>query len=52
MSKRSPIALDVKLRIVKRCIQNESNPSYEAKQLGVRTSINDHRSTLYSSVNV
>ncbi|WCF08753.1 helix-turn-helix domain-containing protein [Paenibacillus thiaminolyticus] len=35
MSKRSPISLEVKLRVVKRCLQNETNPSYEAKQLGV-----------------
>ncbi|MDT2303418.1 helix-turn-helix domain-containing protein [Paenibacillus larvae] len=35
MSKRSPTSLEVKLRIVKRCVQNETNPSYEAKQLGI-----------------
>ncbi|MDT2194672.1 helix-turn-helix domain-containing protein [Paenibacillus larvae] len=27
--------LEVKLRVVKRCLQNETNPSYEAKQLGI-----------------
>jgi len=35
MSKRSPISLDVKLRVVQQCIRNESNPSYEAGQLGI-----------------
>ncbi|MEE4562245.1 helix-turn-helix domain-containing protein [Paenibacillus polymyxa] len=35
MSKRSPISLDVKLHVVKRCLQQDSNPHYEAKQLGV-----------------
>ncbi|MGG4394276.1 helix-turn-helix domain-containing protein [Paenibacillus thiaminolyticus] len=35
MSKRSPISLEVKLRVVNRCLQNETNPSYEAKRLGV-----------------
>ncbi len=35
MSKRNQISLDVKLHVVKRCIQNQSNPNYEAKQLGV-----------------
>jgi len=35
MSKRSSISLEVKLHVVQRCIQNESNPNYEAKQLGV-----------------
>lgn len=35
MSKRSPISLEVKLRVVKRCLQNETNPGYEVKQLGV-----------------
>ncbi|MDT2276299.1 helix-turn-helix domain-containing protein [Paenibacillus larvae] len=35
MSKRSPTSLEVKLRVVKRCLQNETNPSYEAKQLGI-----------------
>lgn len=35
MSQRSSIPLDVKLHVVQRCIQNESNPNYEAKQLGV-----------------
>ncbi|AHD04230.1 hypothetical protein ERIC2_c03710 [Paenibacillus larvae subsp. larvae DSM 25430] len=31
MSKRRPISLEVKLRVVKRCLRNEKNPSYEAK---------------------
>ena len=35
MSKRSPISLEEKLRVVKRCLKNETNPSYEAKQLGI-----------------
>ncbi|MNJ35516.1 Transposase [compost metagenome] len=35
MSKRSPISLEVKLRAVKRCLQNETNPTYEAARLGV-----------------
>ncbi|WP_441946928.1 transposase [Paenibacillus sp. 2TAB23] len=35
MSKRSQTSLDVKLHIVERCIQNQSNPNYEAKQLGI-----------------
>ncbi len=35
MSKRSPISLDVKLDVVKRCLQHDSNPHYEAKQLGI-----------------
>ncbi len=35
LSKRSPITLDVKLDVVKRCLQDDSNPHYEAKQLGV-----------------
>jgi len=35
MSKRTSISLDVKLLVVKRCIQNKSNANYEAKQLGV-----------------
>lgn len=35
MSKRSPISLDVKLRVVQQCIRNESNSNYEAGQLGV-----------------
>jgi transposase len=35
MSKRSQIPLDVKLHVVERCMQNQSNPNYEAKQLGV-----------------
>jgi transposase len=38
MSKKSPISLDVKLRIVKRCIQGDSNPNSEAKQLGISKS--------------
>ncbi|SMF83566.1 Transposase and inactivated derivatives [Paenibacillus uliginis N3/975] len=35
MSKRNSISFDVKLRIVERCLQHETTPSYEAKQLGV-----------------
>lgn len=30
MSKRSSISLNVKLRVIQRCVQNESNPNYEA----------------------
>jgi transposase-like protein len=35
MSKRSPISLEIKLHVVERCLQNETNPSYEAKRLGI-----------------
>ncbi|MFM9281484.1 helix-turn-helix domain-containing protein [Paenibacillus jiagnxiensis] len=35
MSKRSPISSEIKLRAVRRCLQYESNPNHEAKQLGV-----------------
>ncbi|WP_161601681.1 helix-turn-helix domain-containing protein, partial [Paenibacillus luteus] len=35
MSKRSPISLDVKLQVVKRCLKQDSNPHHEAKQLGI-----------------
>lgn len=35
MSKRNSISLEVKLRFVKRCLQHETSPNYEAKQLGI-----------------
>lgn len=35
MSKRSPTSYETKLHTVKLYLQNKSNPSYEAKQLGV-----------------
>lgn len=35
MSKRSRIPLDIKLHAVKRCLRQDSNPHYEANQLGV-----------------
>ncbi|MBJ6364085.1 helix-turn-helix domain-containing protein [Paenibacillus sp. GCM10012307] len=35
MSKRSPISLDVKLQVVRRCLQHDSNPHYEGKKLGI-----------------
>ncbi|WP_251572935.1 helix-turn-helix domain-containing protein [Paenibacillus sp. MER TA 81-3] len=35
MSKKSPISLEVKLRVVERCLQNETSPNYEAKRLGI-----------------
>jgi transposase len=35
LSKRSPITLDVKLQVVKRCLKQNSNPHHEAKQLGI-----------------
>ena len=35
MSKRSPIAFEVKLQVVKRCLQHDSNPNHEGKQLGI-----------------
>lgn len=35
MSKRSLISLDVKLQVVRRCLRQDSNPHYEANQLGV-----------------
>uniref|UniRef100_UPI00403F4A4C transposase n=1 Tax=Paenibacillus sp. FSL R10-2734 TaxID=2954691 RepID=UPI00403F4A4C len=38
MSKRSLNSLEVKVRIVKRCLRNETNPSYEGKQLGINRS--------------
>ncbi|WP_342556514.1 helix-turn-helix domain-containing protein [Paenibacillus sp. FSL H8-0548] len=38
MSKRSPISFEVKLRVVKRCLLNETTPSFEAKRLGVDSS--------------
>lgn len=31
MSKRSPISLDVKRHVVKRCLEHDSNPYYEAE---------------------
>lgn len=37
MSKRSSISFETKLQVVQRCINHQSNPSYEAKQLGVST---------------
>ncbi|KOP66644.1 transposase, partial [Bacillus sp. FJAT-18019] len=35
MSKRSPISYEIKIQVVRRCLQHESNPNHEAKQLGV-----------------
>lgn len=35
MSKRSPTSLNEKVQAVQRCLKHVSNPSYEAKQLGV-----------------
>lgn len=35
ISQRSPISLEIKLHVVERCLQNETNPSYEAKRLGI-----------------
>ncbi len=35
MPKRRQISLDVKLHVIERCIQKQSNPNYEAKQLGI-----------------
>lgn len=35
MSKRSPISFEVKLQVVKRCLQHDSNPNHEGKQLGI-----------------
>lgn len=35
MSKRSLISLDVKLQVVRRSLRQDSNPHYEASQLGV-----------------
>ncbi len=37
MSKRSPISLDVKRNVVKRCLRHDSKPHYEVKQLGIDT---------------
>jgi len=37
MSKRSPISLELKLHVVRRCLGHKSNPYYEAKKLGVKT---------------
>lgn len=38
MSKRSRISVEAKARVVKRCLRNETNPSYEAKRLGISRS--------------
>ncbi|WIV17575.1 helix-turn-helix domain-containing protein [Paenibacillus polygoni] len=38
MSKRSPIPYEIKIQVVRRCLQHESNPNYEAKQLGIHKS--------------
>lgn len=38
MSKRSPTSLEVKLHTVQRCLEQNSNPNYEAKQLGISKS--------------
>ncbi|GGG20836.1 helix-turn-helix domain-containing protein [Paenibacillus aceti] len=35
MSKKSPISFEIKLHVVERCLQNETNPTHEAKRLGV-----------------
>ena len=35
MSNESPISLELKLHVVERCLQNETNPTYEAKRIGV-----------------
>lgn len=35
MSKRSPISYEIKIQVVRRCLQHKSNPNHEAKQLGV-----------------
>lgn len=35
MSKRSLTSIETKLHVVQRCLEYKSNPSYEAKQLGV-----------------
>lgn len=35
MSKRSSTSLETKLQVVQRCIEHNSTPTYEAKQLGV-----------------
>lgn len=35
MSKRCLISVDVKLQVVRKCLRQESNPHYEASQLGV-----------------
>jgi transposase len=39
MSKRSPISLEIKLRVVERCLHNETIPSYEAKRLRIDRSM-------------
>lgn len=38
MSKRSRISLEVKVHVVKQCLRNETNPTYEAKRLGINKS--------------
>ncbi|WP_077569622.1 helix-turn-helix domain-containing protein [Paenibacillus ihbetae] len=38
MSKRSSISYEIKIQAVRRCLQHESNPPHEAKQLGVHNS--------------
>jgi transposase-like protein len=35
MSKRSPASLELKLHVVRLCLEHKSNPNYEAKQLGL-----------------
>ncbi|MEK5436254.1 MULTISPECIES: helix-turn-helix domain-containing protein [Paenibacillus] len=35
MSKRSPASLEVKLHVVRLCLEHKSNPNYEAKQRGL-----------------
>jgi transposase len=35
MSKRKIISLEIKLRVVKKCMDGDSNPHHEAKQLGI-----------------
>lgn len=35
MSKRSSISYEIKVQAVRRCLRHESNPTHEAKQLGV-----------------
>lgn len=37
MSKRKVILLEIKLRVVKKCINQDSTPHDEAKQLGIHT---------------
>ncbi|WP_425342975.1 helix-turn-helix domain-containing protein [Paenibacillus turicensis] len=35
ISKRSPISIEIKLEVVRKCLRQDSNPHYEANQLGV-----------------